>query len=230
MDDAFSLKRQAERMAAGIAALATSGLSGCNDNGAVDPPPPPFSCDLVDEGETLRASATVEGTRLDVSVEQPGSSSWRSVSVSDVQGATLVSLRVSGGKVDVVMELEALGTSQGSFTFEGELHVPSANLTCGVRRSFRFTISDGTVEISLVSERLPLAAGDRAEILLVAREGRRVEVRGRTPYREPRAFAWAVSAGRVLVSEGDRLVWEVPPEPGFYQVELVVDYGDDGLA
>ncbi|MFQ5678750.1 MAG: hypothetical protein ACE5HP_04760 [Gemmatimonadota bacterium] len=234
-------KRLVDRVTTGTVALtsglvgckeATTGCSGCNDNGAVDPPPPPLQCDQVNEGQTLRASASVQGTSLDVTIDHQASrQGWRSVSITEVQGATLSGLRIAGTRVNVTLALESATTSQGSFKLEGELQGPMEGSTCTVRRTFNFTISDGTVEVAVLSDgTLPLAARQRAEILLVAQDGRRVEVKGRTPYLGPRRFAWTISAGRVLEAEGDRLVWEVPPGPGFYQVELVVDYGDDGLA
>jgi hypothetical protein len=39
------LKQRSKKLAAGTSvALATAGLSSCNGNGAVDPPPPPLEC------------------------------------------------------------------------------------------------------------------------------------------------------------------------------------------
>lgn len=44
-----------------------------------------------------------------------------------------------------------------------------------------------------------------------------------------RIAAWTVSHGTIDTADADRARWRLPEEPGIYQVQLVVDYGDDGL-
>jgi hypothetical protein len=41
---------------------------------------------------------------------------------------------------------------------------------------------------------------------------------------------WSVSGSERIEESGERLRWRLPAEPGLYQVEVAVDYGDEGIA
>lgn len=222
----MDIQEKAQKIAAGTVALATTGLSGCDIGGSVDPPPPPFSCEAVDEGETLEASGQVDGSELTVTVEHVGlPGTWESADITSVEGASVTELEIVAQLVRLVLELDTPTTTAGSFTLEGVIE------SCPVSRAFDFAISDGTVQVAIRPVRpLPLAAHERAEIAVLARNGRLVELDGRTAYEGAYHFDWAVTGGKILAVRDGQLVWELPEEPGLYQVELVVDYGEQGFA
>ena len=224
------MKRNSPKIAV---VLATSGLtSGC-ETGCVDsvPPPPALRCDDVDEGQGLRATATVAGQTLTAIIIQ-GDALWTEATVTDVEGASLVSSDLADGQVRVVLALDAPPPTSGSFAISGELQGIWGGI-CQVRRTFNFTVDGQGVQIAQTpssDQRLPLAVRQRAEIRLVARDGRRIELEGQTSYRGPHELFWRAGGGTLRVRGGSRAEWELPAEPGFYQVELIADYGSDGLA
>lgn len=227
--------QQAAATAAGVA-LATSGLSSCHDNGAVDPLPPPLQCNSVSGGQTLTATAqktadtarvTVRNTQFDVT--------WQVLRVGDVTGGTLVDVVLpAAGTRDplaLTIKLASDTTSQASFTVEARLHDTVSPTVCDVRRTFMLTLAAGGIEVAVVNlDRLPLPARQRAEIVLLARDGGTVDLEARTPYQGPRTVAWTVSGGALDGADRERARWTLPMEPGIYQAELVIDYGADGLA
>jgi hypothetical protein len=232
----MGIKDQARRIAAGASvAVATSGLSSCNDNGAVDPPPPPLECNTVNMGQTLSAGATRDADVVEVTVRNTlGYAGWRVDRVTALTGATLISTRLPAGSsndsLGVTLRLESETTTQASFTVEATMIGP-ANEMCAVTRTFNVTISPTGVQVSLADvDRLPLAARQRAEILLARREGRVVELQAATPYRGDRVVSWAVTDGELDTKTGSTVRWTLPPLPGIYQAELVIDFGDQGLA
>jgi hypothetical protein len=232
----MGIKDQAKRIAAGASvAIATSGLSNCNDNGAVDPAPPPLQCNTVNTGQTLTASATRSADTVDVTIRNSlGFANWRVDRVVAVSGATLVTTRLpapgSSGPLGVVLRLDNASTTQASFTVEATL-LGSAGDTCSVQRTFNVTISSGGVQVSLAdADRLPLAARQRAEIVLANRQGNTVELQARTAYQGERQMSWSVTHGDLDVSTGSMVRWTLPRIPGIYQAELVIDFGGDGLA
>jgi hypothetical protein len=114
-----------------------------------------------------------------------------------------------------------------SFTLNGTISntMPSP---CNFSRAFQIAIyRDGAVQ---VTEALPLRARQPARIAIVRRDDDELHLEARTRYRGQRTVEWRVSDGEMVRTEGDRLVWRAPREPGLYQVELLVDYGDDGFA
>jgi hypothetical protein len=222
------MKDKARKVAAGASvALATSGLSTCNDNGAVDPPPPPLECNTVDEGESLTATATVAGTALQVSIRNGSPSSWSAVAVTAVVGGTARPVTPAEPLV-VVIDLTDDRVSEGSFRLTGELRGSTGN-RCAVSRTFTFRLQAGGVVVASAKE-LPLAARQQARITLVGRDGREVQLEATTPFRGAAALAWTVTGGEVVSRKGARLHWRLPPEPGLYQAELVIDYGPSGLS
>jgi len=102
---------------------------------------------------------------------------------------------------------------------------------CTVLRTFVITISATGVQVTLAeSDRLPLAARQRAEIRLGRQDGRAVELHAATPFLGERVVSWAVTAGVLDGRSGPTVRWTLPAEPGIYQAELVIDFGDEGLA
>jgi len=226
---------RAEQVAAGFVAIAASGLTG-GCQGPVDPPPPPLQCDDAGQGQTLDPTANLQGTRLTVLVDDWSPfhyevpTSWEAVSVSEVAGASLVDVRVEGNTITVELDLDGPEVVSGSFTLQGNLKA-AGGLDCTVRRTFGFTIASGTVSIASARSRdLPLLALQPAEILVAAQDGRRIELVGRTRYEGAHTYAWKITGGNILSREGNRMIWMAPGEPGLYGLELVVDYGRDGLA
>ena len=77
---------------------------------------------------------------------------------------------------------------------------------------------------------LPLSARDSARIALVSREANVVELAAGTTFAGPSDVSWAVSGGKLDATAGSPVRWTLPAEPGIYQAELVIDYGEAGLA
>jgi len=225
----MGIKDKARNLAAGTGvALATSGLSHCNDNGAVDPPPPPLECNTVDEGESLTATATVTGTRLQVTIRNNASfSSWTAVAITSVVGGSARPIAL-GEPLTVVIDLTDDRVASGSFTLNGTLRgVRGSN--CVVSRTFTFRLQPDGVVVAFTHE-LPLSARQQARIALVGRDGHEVELEATTPFRSAGAITWTVTGGEMVSREGARLRWRLPREAGLYQAELVIDYGPSGLS
>jgi hypothetical protein len=223
------MRRKTKSLAAGASvALATAGLSSCNDNGAVDPPPPPLSCNTVDEGETLVASGTLSGAALQVTIRDDSPSSWTAVEVTSVRGGTLAAPVAAREPLQFTITLADAGVTSGGFTVRGTV-AGFGGTSCAVARAFSFTISGPAVTIARADE-LPLPARQQARIALISREGTEVELEATTPFRGPQTISWFVSAGTVVSRQGARLRWRLPEEPGFYQAEVVIDYGPAGLS
>jgi hypothetical protein len=231
----MGIKDQAKRIAAGASvALATSGLSNCHDNGAVDPPPPPLECDTVDTGQSLAATASLHADTVEVAVRNVlGYGSWRVDGVSDVVGATLVSVHLPQSAADsltVVLRLADETTTQVSFAVAATLTGYSGE-SCAVARTFHVTLSGTGVQVSLRdADTLPLPARQHAEIALARQEGRVVRLEARTAYDGRQLASWSVSDGVLDAGSGPVVHWTLPAEPGIYQAELVLDFGADGLA
>ncbi len=235
----LGIKSKAKRAAAAGVAVATSGLSSCNDNGAVDPPPPPLECSDVDQGQSLEATAERVERVLSVTVRHvprpPAADAyWLDVRVTDPQGVVIVSVVTSpNGRQDevlVTLLLESDTTSTGSFTVEGTL-AGYSNQHCDLSRTFTFTIDGQNIVVGQrKGHSLPLAARDRARIVLVGREEREVELEARTAYRGAHGVSWSVTGGHLVTDANRHARWLLPEEAGLYQVQVVVDYGQNGLA
>jgi hypothetical protein len=222
------MKRKSPRIAV---ALATSGLTGSCDSGSVDPLPPPLRCDDVGEGQSLQVTATVAEQTLTAIIGQ-GDAFWTEATVTEVVGGSLVSSEISNELVTVVLALDAAPPTSGSFTLAGVLQGFTGTV-CQVQRTFDFTVDGQDVQIAgipLSDESLPLAVRHPAEIRLIARDGRWLELEGRTSYGGSHELFWRAYAGALRVRGSNRAEWKLPAEPGFYQVELMVDYGPGGLA
>jgi hypothetical protein len=231
----MGIKDQAKRIAAGASvALATSGLSNCHDNGAVDPPPPPLQCNTVDTGQSLTANATLDADTVEVTVRNVlGYGNWRVDAVSDVSGATLLSVHLPENATDsliVRLRIADENTTQIAFAVAATLTGYSGE-SCAVTRTFHITLSGDGVQVSLRdADTLPLPARQHAEIAFAWQEGRIVRLEAKTAYDGERLASWSVSHGVLDAERGSAVRWTLPAEPGIYQAELVLDFGADGLA
>ncbi|HET9317178.1 MAG TPA: hypothetical protein VFQ51_16415 [Vicinamibacteria bacterium] len=223
----MTIRRRRKTLAAGTTvALATAGLSSCNHNGAVDPPPPPLECNTLDMGQTLSASATLSGRALQVTIRKSSAGTWGYAVLTSVVGGTAQPV-VLGDPLQATIVLTDSSVTEGSFLFSGGLAITGG--VCAVGRTFRFAIQAGNVTVASALD-LPLPARQQARIALVAREGHDVDLEASTPFGGAHTIAWAVTGGEIVAQDGARLRWRLPPDAGLYQAELVVDYGPWGLS
>ena len=225
----MGIRKKAKKLASGAGvALATSGLSSCHNNGAVDPPPPPFECTTgVGDGSILDAIGTVAGTTLQVMFMNRSPSRWTAAQITAVVGGTVRPVEVANPLV-VVIDLTNDAVTSGSFTLSGTVQGYSGS-SCMVTRTFRFTIGSSGVVIAREDE-LPLSERHAAHIAVLSRDGRHLQLEATTQYAGTAAIAWTVSGGDVVWQDGRRLSWRLPDEPGLYQAQLVIDYGPAGLS
>lgn len=222
----MGLRRRSKKLAAGTSvALATAGLSSCNDNGAVDPPPPPLECNTIDQGETLGATATASGRELRVTIRNTSFARWTTAAITAVAGGSARPVTPAEPLL-VVIDLADDTVTSGSFTLTGVLQGATP---CAVSRTFTFTIRPDGVVVALAGE-LPLPARQQARIGLVARDGHDVELEATTAFLGTRTITWSVTGGEMITQDGPRLRWRLPSEPGLYQAELVIDYGSRGFS
>jgi hypothetical protein len=211
----------------------------------------------VGAGESLKATATVSGNVLAVQVGDTQGRTLSGVSVSDVTYGRLLAVTQAGsaGVTTITFDLspDADGGSDGGatdagasdagagdggapgpagfFTLDGTLNGFSASEHCTVRRTFHFSVLPaGTVIVSMRDDALPLGARQEAKIALVSRDGLSVRLQARTAFPGACRASWDVTAGEIVAGEAAEICWRLPAEPGLYQAELVVDYGDAGLA
>jgi len=233
--------KQAAATATGVA-MATTGLSSCTDGGAVDPLPPALECNDVSAGQTLTARAertAADTVRVIVRHGQYYFAGLEVLQVSDLLGGTLVETDLPNpaatDSLIVTIALASPTPSEVSFTLDARLHdlsgVNPVPIVCDVRRTITVSITATGLTVAIRNrDPLPLPARQGTRIVLMAREGRTVELAHTTPYRGTHRVTWYVSAGEAgIVGEG-RLRWTLPAEPGIYQAELVADFGPDGLA
>ena len=197
-----------------------------------------MECNTVDLGQSLVATAELSGTQVVVRiVNNAPDAIWRSVQVTDPTGATVASVDLPGqGTRDtlvVTLDLDPATSTTGSFTVSGELR-GFDDAICSFSRTFIFDIGDAGVTVSLLlKDHLPLAARQQAEIVMGNRGRRTVDLTPRTRYRGAWTAEWRVTDGFVEAIEStsrDSVRWHLPDAIGVYQVELVMDYGVDGLA
>ena len=220
--------------AATSVAIATSGSSNCTNGGAVDPVPPALECNTVSAGQSLTATVTRSADTATVTVRNmEEGTTWRVLGLGNVTGGTFVSTvlpnQVQGSTLVVTIKLAAPAPTQASFAISAELRDTYHGNTCTLNRTITVTVTATSADVVIRGDPLPLPARQRAEIVLVARDGRTVELAARTLYRGESQAEWTVTAGEI-VADGPRLRWTLPDAKGLYQAELVVDYGVDGFA
>lgn len=209
-----------------VISVATVGLTMCNSGGAVDPAPQPLICSNVGDGGTLSASATANGSKITITINS-FNGQWKSTpSVSNVVGATVVSITSNFGEATIVLDTSSdaggdAGTTSGSFTLKGNL-TDNTN-TCPVARTFSFNGAQITQR-----EDMPPRDQTPATIEMMGRDER--EVRLRTlGVKTDDTVVWTVTDGE-LRHEGGHVRWILPEEPGLYQVEVLVDRDRNGVA
>ena len=119
-------------------------------------------------------------------------------STVDTGQPLIAATTLAGDTVDVVIAKGVPFTVSATITgFSGKV--------CSLVRTFRVTVSDGGVQVSLHgADTLPLPARQHAEIVLARREGRVVRLEASTAWDGNRSESWSVSH--------------------------VLDFGPDGLA
>jgi hypothetical protein len=232
----MDIKEQAKKVAAGAGvALATTGLSSCNDNGAVDPLPPPLQCNTVNNGQQLGVTANRTADTVSVTVRNTNTmSTWRVDRVVAVSGATILSTTLpppnSLQPLGILLRLTGATTTEARFTVEATLTGPVGE-TCAVTRTFILTISASGVQVSAAdADDLPLAARQKASIVVARQDGNLLELFARTPYQGVSDITWGVTDGELDARSGESVRWTLPSKPGMYQAEVVIDYGADGIA
>jgi hypothetical protein len=209
-----------------LLAVATAGLTTCDGTGAVDPAPEPLVCDDVSKGERLQATGSFEGQTLSLWVENldwawaeaPAITAVSGLTIDDVDATELYSIGITA-------TLES-GATTGQFQVKGS--TTDGETTCQVTRTFTVTLNAGNLEITL-REDLPLAPRRHASIQMLRREGLEVDLRASGAGAGERV-AWTPTAGSVEVAEGGQARWRLPAEPGVYQVEMLIDRGEDGFS
>lgn len=222
------IRRKAKALASGAGvALATSGLSTCHNNGAVDPPPPPFECTAgVGDGTILDATGMLAGTVLRVMFTNRSPSRWTAAEVTVVVGGEARPVEVANPLI-VAIDLTNDAVTSGSFTLSGT--VQGYGASCSVTRTFRFTLGPAGVTVASAAD-LPLFERHAAQIAVRSRDGHQVELEATTPFSGPATIAWTVSGGAIVAQNEKRMSWRLPEEPGLYQAQLVIDYGPGGLS
>ena len=217
--------------ATGAVSLATLGLTTCsgeNGGGVVDPvPPPALECKDADHGQNLHATATLKDLALNVELYDFSHSyaDFDTVAVTDVIGASLDSLEVRGQELQVSLTLDSLAVTEVKFTVAGTWTLKSG--PCDFQRAFTVTISQGGITVTQREKRLPLDVPRDVHIELVDRDGLRVNLRAAmagegTP-------EWRATAGTLERVGRLGVTWELPPDPGYYQIEVSVDHGVQGI-
>ena len=232
----MDIKEQAKKVAAGASvALATTGLSSCFDNGAVDPLPGPLQCNTVNTGQTLNVTANRTADTVSVTVLNiNGAATWRVDRVVAVSGASLLSTTLplpnTNLPLGILLKLDSSTTTEARFRVDATFIGFNAE-TCAATRTFILTISATGVQVSSAdTDELPLGARQKASIVIARQEGNMVELVVRTPYQGSNEISWSVTEGELDTSTGETVRWTLPTAPGMYQAELVVDFGVDGFA
>lgn len=226
---AETLARTRRRLTLGTTVtLATFGCSSCADNGAVDPPPPPFRCEDVSGGEGFRVSeATASETLITIDLEHRQADILAILEVSGVLGFVLESVSLLDGRgLRIQLRREPPGTLEGHFTIRARVRGYD-DTVCDVRRVFTIAVSGTEVEVTRGFDDLPLRDASRARIELMGRDG--LAVRLRAIGAQESTTSWTVTEGDLRVESPEAVVWTLPSTPGFYQIELLTDHGAAGF-
>ena len=253
----MELKRIASKIAVG---LATSGLTSCGVAHDAVPPPAACSSYDQGQGLRVMATLSGNLLTIQIwpAVKDYDPLGWVSASIPAVTGASLVNVSTTPSFVTVVLRLgpatEAgvqldagadatirLDAStdapadaspftgvRGGFTLTGELAGNFSNSqSCALRRTFDFAITAGGIT---VSEALPLRAQQAAEIAVLEQKGGELLLESRTTFVGAHEAEWTVSGGEIVEASGNRIRWRLPACSGVHQVEVVLDFGDEGFA
>jgi hypothetical protein len=211
----------------GTVTLATLGLTNCNNGGgtAVDPPPPPpIECADANQGQNLRGGGVLQDSTLTVNLFSTEAVVVDTVYATNVVGARLDSLQ-AGHPIRLDFTLDSDTTSLVTFTLSGTFGLVAG--PCNFTRAFVVTIDNGSVVVAQCERSLPLGPGRDIRIELVERDGLRIHLRATGAGKL--APVWSVTAGTFERCDDTAIVWQLPSEPGFYQVDLYVDRGKGGF-
>jgi hypothetical protein len=243
-----SLKSHAKKVlrggtaATGAVSLATLGLTTCSDNGGgggvVDPaPPPPLTCKEGNHGQNLDAFGSLPGPspatlRVDLADFYHSQVGIDTLYVTDTTGAVFDSLNTDiyheylGGRIRLYFTLDSLSVTEVKFTLKGTWKLKAGS--CNFQRLFTCTIKqNGSVTVTQRELRLPLDVPRDVRIELVDRDGLRVNLRAAMVGEG--VPEWRATAGKLERMGRLGVTWELPSEPGYYQVELSVDRGVHGI-
>ena len=229
-------KLQEKALLGGAISLGTAGLSNCMNGGSggVDPPPPPYRCENLDALRDLQATVSRGvGDVLIVRISYEGREPARLETlpvVSVVEGAMVRAVRPGDepGR-QVIVELLPVSPTPSRIWFVLDGHFAGYyGDTCLFQRGFTITF-DGAWAIAESRLALPFDTQARAAIVVTGRDGPRVALRAEA--NPPgQHHAWTVTGGTFRAEGGESIVWNLPREPGLYQVELLVDHGEHGFA
>jgi hypothetical protein len=224
----------------------TTGTAG--DAGVYDAPgdglvsdavPEPLVCSTVDAGQGIAPAAELMGSTLTLTLDwspyPQGALGWNGVPsvVAEQALGTVAGVSVQGLKLIVTIALTA-PTAGGDVTLTGDLRgfggPPSyGQVDCMVSRIFKVVLVDGgppmVSELSpgLGPPGLPVDQRPRLSLRLVGAEGVRADIRAEGV--PEGALVELETTGGVAHREGERIDWALPPEPGLYQIEVVVRRG-----
>ncbi len=229
-----------KHLALGGVALASAGLTTCSNQGAVDPAPPPLDCRALGGGQPLDVQAALIGgdvmqllvaTR---SIPYAPPPKFDTLAASDLVGATLLTIDRSVIPARIELRLAApdggaAGPRTGSLTITGTVTAADGDV-CNVGRRLTFTVHPAGSVVIARRDPLPLPVRHAAEIALLRREGKELLLAAKSRYPGPQRVEWAVTHGETSATGERGLLWRLPEAPGLYQVELTIDYGEDGLA
>ena len=215
--------------------LATSGLSSCIDNGAVDPPPPPFSCSTdVMQGQGLLPVVARAADSLTVRVANAWNAGWATARVDNLVGLQSISIEAQPqpfGGVTAVFALADSTIGSAQFDLLGTLRDERGSL-CNVARTFSITLDPLGVS-SRMPPALPLESRDTPVIVPVRQavsEGRTtVHLEARSTRVGMDVAEWSVTGGSLERVTDTEVRWTLPSEPGLYQIDVVIAYGANGV-
>ena len=193
-------------------------------------PPPPLECKDANQGQNLFVEGAVDSLSLRVTVFNIGDHCCVEVDtvyVTDVMGARLDSLEAMShyGGAQLWFTLDSLATTEVRFTLKGTWLLNKG--PCNFQRTFTVKINSGQVTVTQRVRKFPLEPSRDVRIELVERDGLRVQLRAAgsgegTP-------EWRVTGGALERLGRLDVVWALPPEPGYYQIELSLDRGTRGV-
>ena len=146
--------------------------------------------------------------------------------------------------IDFTLDTDSVKTA--SFDFVGQAEDTfGSGATCIVTRTFNVELDAVTVSLRQ-TEKLPLETRQNPEIVVLGSKERDVELQARTAFDGPREVEWTVTGGTILdpdarpgppkstrsvgeAADPEHVVWRLPNQPGMYQIEVLMDYGSQGI-
>lgn len=220
----MSHKESAKKL---ILAVATAGLTTCDGIGAVDPAPDPLVCGDVDKGQTLGAQGTYDGQVLTITLSSGDFYGWdEAPAVTAVSGMGISNVDTTDlYSIGITATFNA-GETTGVFKVTGTFS--DGQTTCDVTREFTVTLNGTDVQITLLDQ-IPLAPRRHAGIEMLRRDDLSVDLRAHGASKEEKV-AWTPTGGHVEAKDDGSARWQLPAEPGVYQVEMLIDRGEQGFS